>query len=90
MGYEPGYNEDGTPKDDRGFKQALYEFYDNYFHRIPNTEEWEWNQRGLGKKTSVSSGATYELRDEDDDFIKDMNYLARWGTKKQWAHISLD
>jgi hypothetical protein len=91
MGYEPGWNKDGTLKDDKGFTQALYDFYNRYFDPVPNKDgEWEWKERGLGKKTRVSSGGTYELQDEEDDFIRDMNYLSRWGTKKGWAHISLD
>ena len=89
MGYEPGWNEDGTPEDDKGFKEALYKFYDDYFHRI-GEEEWDYAERGLGNKINVSSGATYELQDVDDEFIRRMNDLARWGTGKYWAHISLD
>jgi len=90
LGYEPGLDKDGNPKDDGGFKKALYDFYDDYFPRTDGSEEWNWVERGLGKKFYVSSGSTYELQDEDDEFVKRMNSLARQGTGKDWAHISLD
>jgi hypothetical protein len=90
LGYEPRWGQDGKQEDDKGFKKALYEFYDDYFKRIPGKDDWDWEEMGLGKKFHVTSGATYELQGEDDEFIKRMNELARWGTGKSWAHISLD
>jgi hypothetical protein len=87
LGYEP---EKG--KDDYGFKQALYDFYNAHFPPLEQGENptWDWIEKDLGKKINVSSGSTYELQDEDNDFIKWMNWIARKGTKKSWAHISLD
>jgi hypothetical protein len=39
--------------------------------------------------TSVSSGSTYQIQGSTP-FEKELNDIARRGTKKDWAHISLD
>jgi hypothetical protein len=84
LGYEP---EEG--KDDSGFKQSLEEFYNAHFPLLPDGTR-DWKEVDLSKKIHVSSGSTYELQDEDDPFIQWLNWLARKGTDKSWAHISLD
>jgi hypothetical protein len=45
---------------------------------------------GYPKIIHVSYGSTDELRDEEDKFIEWLYWLARKGTDKTWAHISLD
>jgi hypothetical protein len=75
--------------------QSLHEFYDEHCPRITGEEgeefpSWAWIETALGNKIHVSSGSTYELQDEENKFITWTSWLARKGTDKTWAHISLD
>ena len=78
MMYEP------DPKDKRG--KRLEKEYEAFLKRHfpdnkPITKEFP--------TTVVSSGSTYQLQGTSP-FEKELNDIARRGTKKDWAHISLD